>query len=377
MIVKILFFGVLHQTSAWNIVETTKRYTISTTTTRFTSNESDLSPRWPNVTKSLRRIPENTLICSSVATDSTLFATLLLTAAWKLNLLFAFFFCLLQHLHRRHFHRLSVLMSLCSFTMVAIALISHDPLADLFSLEIPSINVNLDSLLDEFRVIPCRRSFAAVSSPEGESVSEEEGQSTTLWPLSPPSSLPASPRLKPRPTWTPPLLVSDTTWATITDANCTTGAIKKQQNGFRSKRQWRNMEFGVLVSLRTILSVCVVGLVLFGCFYFCLIEAAVTIQMHIGSNSLTSEEPHTLYVLEDMDLRPSLLSLQGPRRLPCDTLRRCTIVAYSMQVYLCLILQCWNLICGLSLGHIGSFLFCNIYTLYRFSKVNTINNLGY
>ncbi|XP_042575942.1 rho GTPase-activating protein 44-like isoform X8 [Cyprinus carpio] len=52
--------------------------------------------------------------------------------------------------------------------------------ADFFSLEIPSINVNLDSLLDEFRVVPCRSSLAAVSSPEGESVSEEEGQSTTL-----------------------------------------------------------------------------------------------------------------------------------------------------------------------------------------------------
>ncbi|KTG45051.1 hypothetical protein cypCar_00008871 [Cyprinus carpio] len=52
--------------------------------------------------------------------------------------------------------------------------------ADFFSLEIPSINVNLDSLLDEFRVVPCRSSYAAVSSPEGESVSEEEGQSTTL-----------------------------------------------------------------------------------------------------------------------------------------------------------------------------------------------------
>ncbi|XP_077067872.1 rho GTPase-activating protein 44 isoform X3 [Siphateles boraxobius] len=52
--------------------------------------------------------------------------------------------------------------------------------ADYFSLEIPSINVNLDSLLDEFRVGPCRSSFAAVSSPEGESVSEEVGQSTTL-----------------------------------------------------------------------------------------------------------------------------------------------------------------------------------------------------
>ncbi|XP_050958047.1 rho GTPase-activating protein 44 isoform X7 [Labeo rohita] len=55
-----------------------------------------------------------------------------------------------------------------------------DQSTDLFSLEIPSINVNLDSLLDEFRVVPCRSSFAAVSSPEGESVSEEEGQSTTL-----------------------------------------------------------------------------------------------------------------------------------------------------------------------------------------------------
>ncbi|XP_052408469.1 rho GTPase-activating protein 44 isoform X8 [Carassius gibelio] len=51
--------------------------------------------------------------------------------------------------------------------------------ADFFSLEIPSINVNLDSLLDEFRV-PRRSSLAAVSSPEGESLSEEEGQSTTL-----------------------------------------------------------------------------------------------------------------------------------------------------------------------------------------------------
>ncbi|XP_058627897.1 rho GTPase-activating protein 44 isoform X6 [Onychostoma macrolepis] len=57
---------------------------------------------------------------------------------------------------------------------------SDQSTADFFSLEIPSINVNLDSLLDEFRVVPCRSSFAAVSSPEGESVSEEEGQSTTL-----------------------------------------------------------------------------------------------------------------------------------------------------------------------------------------------------
>ncbi|XP_026070915.1 rho GTPase-activating protein 44 isoform X5 [Carassius auratus] len=57
--------------------------------------------------------------------------------------------------------------------------ISDQSTADFFSLEIPSINVNLDSLLDEFRV-PRRSSLAAVSSPEGESVSEEEGQSTTL-----------------------------------------------------------------------------------------------------------------------------------------------------------------------------------------------------
>ncbi|XP_052408450.1 rho GTPase-activating protein 44 isoform X6 [Carassius gibelio] len=54
-----------------------------------------------------------------------------------------------------------------------------DQSTDFFSLEIPSINVNLDSLLDEFRV-PRRSSLAAVSSPEGESLSEEEGQSTTL-----------------------------------------------------------------------------------------------------------------------------------------------------------------------------------------------------
>ncbi|XP_021327139.2 rho GTPase-activating protein 44 isoform X5 [Danio rerio] len=57
---------------------------------------------------------------------------------------------------------------------------SDQSTADFFSLEIPSINVNLDSLLDEFRVVPCRSSLAAVSSPEGDSVSEEEGQSTTL-----------------------------------------------------------------------------------------------------------------------------------------------------------------------------------------------------
>ncbi|XP_028842502.1 rho GTPase-activating protein 44 isoform X1 [Denticeps clupeoides] len=52
--------------------------------------------------------------------------------------------------------------------------------ADLFSLEIPSINVNLDSLLDEFRVSPCRSTLVVPDSPEGDAVSEEEGQSTTL-----------------------------------------------------------------------------------------------------------------------------------------------------------------------------------------------------
>ncbi|KAF4092739.1 hypothetical protein AMELA_G00024740 [Ameiurus melas] len=53
--------------------------------------------------------------------------------------------------------------------------------ADFFSLEIPSINVNLDSLLDEFRVgVPCRSSLAVADSPEGERMIEEESQSTTL-----------------------------------------------------------------------------------------------------------------------------------------------------------------------------------------------------
>ncbi|XP_049324054.1 rho GTPase-activating protein 44 isoform X6 [Astyanax mexicanus] len=54
--------------------------------------------------------------------------------------------------------------------------------ADLFSLEIPSINVNLDSLLDEFRVgAPCRSSMAVADhSPEREPLTEEESQSTTL-----------------------------------------------------------------------------------------------------------------------------------------------------------------------------------------------------
>ncbi|XP_035380557.1 rho GTPase-activating protein 44 isoform X7 [Electrophorus electricus] len=53
--------------------------------------------------------------------------------------------------------------------------------ADLFSLEIPSINVNLDSLLDEFRVgVPCRVSRPLADSPERKPATEEEGQSTTL-----------------------------------------------------------------------------------------------------------------------------------------------------------------------------------------------------
>ncbi|KAK1799472.1 hypothetical protein P4O66_007700, partial [Electrophorus voltai] len=49
------------------------------------------------------------------------------------------------------------------------------------TLEIPSINVNLDSLLDEFRVgVPCRVSRTLANSPEREPATEEEGQSTTL-----------------------------------------------------------------------------------------------------------------------------------------------------------------------------------------------------
>ncbi|XP_054587301.1 rho GTPase-activating protein 44 isoform X7 [Nothobranchius furzeri] len=51
---------------------------------------------------------------------------------------------------------------------------------DIFSYEIPSINVNLDSLIDEFSGAPCRRSVAAIDSPEGDAMSEEEPQSTIL-----------------------------------------------------------------------------------------------------------------------------------------------------------------------------------------------------
>ncbi|CAB1440137.1 unnamed protein product [Pleuronectes platessa] len=52
--------------------------------------------------------------------------------------------------------------------------------SDIFSYEIPSINVNLDSLIDEFSGAPCRRSRAVTDSPEGDAVPEEEPQSTTL-----------------------------------------------------------------------------------------------------------------------------------------------------------------------------------------------------
>ncbi|XP_029997300.1 rho GTPase-activating protein 44-like isoform X2 [Sphaeramia orbicularis] len=51
---------------------------------------------------------------------------------------------------------------------------------DIFNYEIPSINVNLDSLIDEFSGAPCRRSLAVTDSPEGDAVPEEEPQSTTL-----------------------------------------------------------------------------------------------------------------------------------------------------------------------------------------------------
>ncbi|XP_005745481.1 rho GTPase-activating protein 44 isoform X6 [Pundamilia nyererei] len=50
---------------------------------------------------------------------------------------------------------------------------------DIFNYEIPSINVNLDSLIDEFSGAPCRRSMA-VTDPEGDGVPEEDPQSTTL-----------------------------------------------------------------------------------------------------------------------------------------------------------------------------------------------------
>ncbi|XP_053707645.1 rho GTPase-activating protein 44 isoform X1 [Synchiropus splendidus] len=51
---------------------------------------------------------------------------------------------------------------------------------DIFNYEIPSINVNLDSLIDEFSGAPCRRTLAVTDSPERDAVPEEEPQSTTL-----------------------------------------------------------------------------------------------------------------------------------------------------------------------------------------------------
>ncbi|XP_005745479.1 rho GTPase-activating protein 44 isoform X4 [Pundamilia nyererei] len=54
-----------------------------------------------------------------------------------------------------------------------------DQSTDIFNYEIPSINVNLDSLIDEFSGAPCRRSMA-VTDPEGDGVPEEDPQSTTL-----------------------------------------------------------------------------------------------------------------------------------------------------------------------------------------------------
>ncbi|XP_017280898.1 rho GTPase-activating protein 44 isoform X1 [Kryptolebias marmoratus] len=51
---------------------------------------------------------------------------------------------------------------------------------DIFNYEIPSINVNLDSLIDEFSGAPCRRSMAVTDSPEGDAGPEEEPQSTIL-----------------------------------------------------------------------------------------------------------------------------------------------------------------------------------------------------
>ncbi|XP_072224581.1 rho GTPase-activating protein 44 isoform X4 [Leuresthes tenuis] len=51
---------------------------------------------------------------------------------------------------------------------------------DIFNYEIPSINVNLDSLIDEFSGAPCRRSLAVTDSPEGDAVAEDEPQSTIL-----------------------------------------------------------------------------------------------------------------------------------------------------------------------------------------------------
>ncbi|XP_077384506.1 rho GTPase-activating protein 44 isoform X2 [Festucalex cinctus] len=52
---------------------------------------------------------------------------------------------------------------------------------DIFNYEIPSINVNLDSLIDEFSGAPCRRSRPITDSPAlGEAAPEEERLATTL-----------------------------------------------------------------------------------------------------------------------------------------------------------------------------------------------------
>ena len=67
----------------------------------------------------------------------------------------------------------------CSAILTFSAMLTHPPL-DIFNYEIPSINVNLDSLIDEFSGAPCRRSLAVTDSPEGDAVPEEEPQSTTL-----------------------------------------------------------------------------------------------------------------------------------------------------------------------------------------------------
>nr|XP_043907133.1 rho GTPase-activating protein 44 isoform X4 [Solea senegalensis] len=55
-----------------------------------------------------------------------------------------------------------------------------DQSTDIFNYEIPSINVNLDSLIDEFSGAPYRKSLAVTDSPEGDTVPDEEPQSTTL-----------------------------------------------------------------------------------------------------------------------------------------------------------------------------------------------------
>lgn len=100
---------------------------------------------------------------------------------------------------------------------------SHSPLTprsplDIFNYEIPSINVNLDSLIDEFSGAPCRRSVAVTDSPEGDAVPEEEPQSTTLWPMTlRHHSLPAPP-------WLYILLtVATKAWWTHTDTHTHTG----------------------------------------------------------------------------------------------------------------------------------------------------------